>query len=160
MTLAELLKTIEDLNRTIRENNPDLKRHTIYEESGVLDTTGSAMPVDEFMKRYRGKKLDNKVDYLLRIIDPSYRDAVTKNYISALIQTAMEMGADEQLINDLQNQSFEDFERNYYAGEYDNIISKYKSIVDSRVTEAIEKANKGKTTTIDISSLGGDELPY
>ncbi len=160
MTLAELLKTIEDLNRTIRENNPDLKRRTIYEESGVLDTTGSAMSVDEFMKRYRGRKLDNKVDYLLRIIDPSYREAVTKNYISALIQTAVEMGADEQLINDLKNQSFEDFERNYYAGEYDNIISKYQSIVDSRVTEAIEKANKGKTNTINISSLGGDELPY
>lgn len=160
MTLAELLKTIEDLNRNIRENNPSLRRRTIYEESGVLGATGTAMPVDVFMERYRGKKLDNKVDYLLRLIDPSYREAVTKNYISALVETAKTMGADEQLINDLENQSFEEFERNYYAGEYDSIILKYLEIVDSRVTEAVEKANKGKTTTIDISSLGGDELPY
>lgn len=160
MTLAELLKTIEDLNRNIRENNPDLRRHTIYEESGVLGASGSAMSVDEFMKRYRGRKLDNKVDYLLRIVDPSYREAVTKNYISALVETAKTMGADEQVINDLENQSFEEFERNYYAGEYDSIILNYEDIADSRVTEAIEKANKGNTTTIDIRKLGGDELPY
>lgn len=160
MTLAELLKTIEDINRNIRESNPLLRRRTIYEESGVLGATGRAMPVDVFMQRYRGKKLDDKVDYLLRMIDPAYREAVTKNYISALIDTATTMGADKQLINDLENQSFEDFERNYYAGEYDNIILKYEEIVDSRVTEAVEKANKGKTTTVDIHKLGGDEIPY
>ena len=160
MTLAELLKTIEDINRNIRENNPSLRRRTIYEESGVLGASGRAMPVDVFMERYRGKKLDNKVDYLLRLIDPAYREAVTKNYITALVQTAVDMGADKQLINDLENQSFEEFERNYYAGEYDNIILRYEEIVDSRVTEAVEKANKGKTTTVDIHKLGGDELPY
>lgn len=160
MTLSELLKTIEDLNRNIRESNPSLRRRTIYEESGVLGATGRAMPVDVFMQRYRGKKLDDKVDYLLRMIDPSYRESVTKNYISALVETAKDMGADKQLINDLANQSFEEFERNYYAGEYDSIILKYEEIVDSRVTEAIERANKGKTTTVDIRKLGGDELPY
>lgn len=160
MTLAELLKTIEDLNRNIREKNPSLRRRTIYEESGVLGASGTAMPIDIFMQRYRGKKLDDKVDYLLRIIDPAYREAVTKNFIQALVDTAKTMGKDDLFIHDLETQSFEEFEDAYYAGEYDEIIFHYEETQDNRVSQAIEEANKGKTTTIDISSLGGDEIPY
>lgn len=156
MTVDELLKKIEKMNKEIRAKNPNLARATIFEDSGIFNEDGSVISVDEFFDRYKGKKLQNKVNYLSNITEADYREKVYTNYLDALKETAKVIG-DKTLEEELSNITYEKFEDNYYSGKYESLVLKYEEIKSMREINKLPGIDK---EIVDISELGLDSLPF
>ena len=156
MTVDELLKKVEKMNKEIRAKNPNLARETIFEQSGIFNEDGSVISEDEFFGRYKGKKLQKKVNYLSNIIDPGYRERVYTNYLDALKETARAIG-DKALEEELSNITYEKFEDNYYSGKYETLVLRYEEIKSMREINKLPGIDK---EIVDISELGLDSLPF
>ena len=156
MTVEELLKKLEKMNKEIRAKNPNLARATIFEESGIFNEDGSVISIDEFFDRYKGKKLQNKVNYLSNITDTDYREKVYTNYLDALKETAKAIG-DKALEEELSNITYEKFEDNYYSGRYESLVLNYEEIKSMREINKLPGIDK---EIVDISELGLDSLPF
>ena len=157
MTIQDLLNRLEDINKNIRENHPNLTHSTIYENLGILKGDGSAITAEEFMERYTGSYRTNKLNFMLKLTNVNSREEIYKHYVDSLIQTARNNG-NEVLAEKLDNMSFEEFENKYYSGEFDSIIEEYTTTqVERAFTQRRDKLDK---EAIDVSQVGDDTLPY
>ena len=155
MNLQEILKQVEKMNRELHRKY-NLSRPTDYEYSGVLKQDGTAITTDEFFNKY-GRKAQDKMEYLNRLISPDYQSEKTERFRQALLDTANATGDTEmaELLNVVKQDTFIEM---YYSNKFDKIIITYEETKEGRATSKL--GGNINAEVIGVEQLGDEELPY
>lgn len=155
MNLQEILKQVEKMNRELHKKY-NLSRPTDYEYSGVLKQDGTAITTDEFFNKY-GRKAQDKMEYLNRLISPDYQAEKAERFKQALLDTANATGDTEmaELLNIVKQDEFIEM---YYSNKFDKIIITYEETKEGRATSKLGRNINAQV--IGVEQIGDEELPY
>ena len=155
MNLQEILKQVEKMNREIHSKY-NLSRPTDYEYSGVLKQDGTAITTDEFFTKY-GRKAQDKMEYLNRLISPDYQTEKAERFRQALLDTAIATGDREmeELLNIVKQEEFIEM---YYNNKFNKIIITYEETKEGRATSRFGRNLNSEI--IGVEQLGDEDLPH
>ena len=155
MNLQEILKQVEKMNRELHKKY-NLSRPTDYEYSGVLKQDGTAITTDEFFTKY-GRKAQDKMEYLNRLISPDYQTEKAERFRQALLDTAIATG-DREMAELLDIVKQDEFIEMYYNNKFDKIIITYEETKEGRATSRFGRNLNSEI--IGVEQLGDEELPH
>ena len=155
MNLQEILKQVEKMNRELHSKY-NLSRPTDYEYSGVLKQDGTAITTDEFFTKY-GRKAQDKMEYLNRLISPDYQTEKAERFRQALLDTAIATGDREmeELLNIVKQEEFIEM---YYNNKFNKIIITYEETKEGRATSRFGRNLNSEI--IGVEQLGDEDLPH
>ena len=155
MNLQEILKQVEKMNRELHRKY-NLSRPTDYEYSGVLKQDGTAITTDEFFTKY-GRKAQDKMEYLNRLISPDYQTEKAERFRQALLDTAIATGDREmeELLNIVKQEEFIEM---YYNNKFNKMIITYEETKEGRATSRFGRNLNSEI--IGVEQLGDEDLPH
>lgn len=155
MNLQEILKQVEKMNRELHRKY-NLSRPTDYEYSGVLKQDGTAITTDEFFTKY-GRKAQDKMEYLNRLISPDYQTEKAERFRQALLDTAI--ATDDREMEELLNiVKQEEFIEMYYNNKFNKMIITYEETKEGRATSRFGRNLNSEI--IGVEQLGDEDLPH